>query len=832
MPDEKGTEGAIPGVSGEWLRLLDLNPDALVIADRRGRVVLVNRAAERLFGEPRSALVDVEPDATGWRFVSASGTSLTRTASPFVEVARLGRAVRDIEVLLERRDGERLTLSCAIAPLSDTGGGESGVIASIRDVTPEKHEARRQHALALAGRLVGEARDVDEALAGIAQLIAPDHAEMCDVYFAESQHDIRLASHAGAGSGPGRHGEIPAAVRRAVEDCAPAHEEIDGTHILCVPLVVRSVAIGALALSVGRKPDADAVEFAERCAHCAALAVDNARLFRAAEEALAETARQHARSADILESISDAFWAVDSQDRFTYVNHRAETVLGRRREELIGRDRGSDLRRIVGVRIHDEMQRARVEAAPRVFEMEAPALGTWLEVHIDPGPDGVSVYLHDIGERKRAEDAQRMAGEVGSALAASLDYEETVRAAARTAVPVLGDFCAIDLIVSGDRIERAAVAATDEEAQAGLRRQSRRHPPDARLPSAFMRALQSGHAVRIEKIEPDRALDHVPDPELLLLAEELNARSVLFVPLTARGRRLGVITFGFTRSGRRYTRDAARITEDVARRIAIAIDNARLYEEAQESSRAKSNFISVMSHEFRTPLTAIVGYTDLLLAEVAGSLTDVQKSQLNRIKQSAWHLTQLIDEVLTFSRVDAGRETVNLQATNLVDVAARAAALIEPVAQEKSLRLVVDLPAGPLATTTDPGKVQQILINLLSNAVKFTNQGEVRLRARDAGNRYILEVEDTGVGISPQHLDRIFDSFWQAEQGPTRTAGGAGLGLTITRRLVQLLGGEIDVVSQQNRGTRFTVWFPVPEPSPSTDALSGIRFPGRGTTPA
>jgi signal transduction histidine kinase len=455
--------------------------------------------------------------------------------------------------------------------------------------------------------------------------------------------------------------------------------------------------------------------------------------------------------------------------------------------------------------------------------VESPDGETWFEVHIYPADDGLSVYLHDVGERRRAAEAQRLLMDTGTALSASLDSEETLRRAARAAVPLLADFCTVDLIGPNDSLERVAAAARVVEDEEKLRRLGRRYPPDPRLPSATLRAVRSGESVVANDVTRGRLLAGVPDPELLRLVQELGARSVLIVPLTARGRRVGVVTFAFARSGRRYTPETCSLAEDVARRAAIAIDNARLYEQAQESSRAKSNFISVMSHEFRTPLTAIVGYTDLLTAEVAGPLTEKQHVQLGRIKQSAWHLTQLVEEVLTFSRVDAGRETVAHEIIDLAEIAAKAAALIEPVAHEKNLRLLVDIPSHPLPTHSDSGKVRQILINLLSNAVKFTEKGEVRLRVWQADSRFVFQIQDTGMGISQEHREKIFESFWQVEQGPTRAAGGTGLGLTITRRLAHLLGGDVEVESEVGTGSTFTVWLPAPERSAALHPLPGAR---------
>ncbi|MGH7126937.1 MAG: sensor histidine kinase, partial [Planctomycetaceae bacterium] len=479
----------------------------------------------------------------------------------------------------------------------------------------------------------------------------------------------------------------------------------------------------------------------------------------------------------------------------------------------IGRQLWDALPEGIDSRATSELRAAVADGQPRVFEMESAVLDSWLEVHAYPSDNGLSVYMHDIGARKQAEAAQKLLVESGIALSTSLDLEAVLANAARAGIPYLADFCTIDLIRAGEAMVRAASAAADPETEEQLLRLERRYPPDWRLPSAAMEALRTGAAVVAADLSTAAMLVQAPDPELLRFAQELNACSALTVPLVVHGRRLGAITFVYGRSGRRHDAGDLGVAGDLARRIAIALDNARLYQEAQESNRAKTNFIGVISHEFRTPLTAIVGYADLLMAKLAGPLTEKQNDQLGRIKSSAWHLTHLVEEILTFSRMDAGRERAEREPVNVVDVAQKAAMLIEPVAAAKRIPLRVEMPAEPLITHTDAGKVSQILVNLLSNAVKFTTEGEVRLRAWECDLRYVIEVTDTGIGIAPEDRERIFDSFWQVDHGPTRRAGGTGLGLTIARHLTQLLGGHLEVTSEMGRGSSFTVSLPVTSPT-------------------
>jgi len=197
---------------------------------------------------------------------------------------------------------------------------------------------------------------------------------------------------------------------------------------------------------------------------------------------------------------------------------------------------------------------------------------------------------------------------------------------------------------------------------------------------------------------------------------------------------------------------------------------------------------------------------------VSGSLAPAQGRQLDRIRTSAWHLTQLVDEILTFSRIEAGHEGLTVDATDVVSVAREARALVAPTAAAKGLGLVGELPDDAVLVQTDSGKLRQILLNLLGNAIKFTEKGGITLRVLPAPDRVTFEVRDTGVGIPPEHVARIFERFWQANREGARPISGAGLGLTVSRQLVQLLGGDIGVDSEPGVGSTFRFHIPAAAP--------------------
>jgi PAS domain S-box-containing protein len=253
--------------------------------------------------------------------------------------------------------------------------------------------------------------------------------------------------------------------------------------------------------------------------------------------------------------------------------------------------------------------------------------------------------------------------------------------------------------------------------------------------------------------------------------------------------------------------------------------NARLQWQSQElekASRLKSEFLASMSHELRTPINALIGYTALLLDGIYGDINDEQYDALTRVQVAAQHLLALINDILDLAKIEAGRMPLHLEAVSLDKLIEEITEQVEPLVRKKGLTFTSHVDPSTPAMSTDRVKVKQILLNLLSNAIKFTHSGTVAVTAHPVGENVEISVRDTGIGIKEEHRGAIWEDFRQVDQSITREFGGSGLGLSITRKLVDALGGEIRLTSEFRSGSTFTVILPVrgavPDPDPTGPA--------------
>ncbi len=422
------------------------------------------------------------------------------------------------------------------------------------------------------------------------------------------------------------------------------------------------------------------------------------------------------------------------------------------------------------------------------------------------------LYEEQRQSRESADQARRMAtflAEAGTALSASLDYEATLKSVATLAVPVIADWCAVDMLGDRGSLQRLAVAHVDPQKVEFARMLQERYPADPSAPGGVHEVIRTGRATYLSQIPAALLEAAARDDEHLQIMRELRLTSYMCVPLMAHGKAFGAITFVSAESGRQYSESDLRFAQELAVRASLAVENARAYARANEASRLKDEFLATLSHELRTPLNAILGYARMLRMQTLPP--EKTKPALDIVERNATSLKQMIEDVLDVSRIIAGRLRLNVETVDLPSILDDAVATMMPAAEGKGVRIetVIDQLTSPVSG--DPDRLQQIVWNLISNAIKFTPRGgKVQIRLLRVNSHIEIIVSDTGRGISSDFLAVIFERFRQADASVSRDHGGLGLGLAIAKQLTELHGGTITASSGGlNQGATFTVALPL-----------------------
>jgi PAS domain S-box-containing protein len=504
------------------------------------------------------------------------------------------------------------------------------------------------------------------------------------------------------------------------------------------------------------------------------LSEDLARQREAAE-------RASERVVNVLDTMSDAFISFDREWIIGQLNRQGikltssvgPSIVGRNLWELWGKWIAPELE----AKLRDGMNGRPVEP----FEFEV-APGYWFDIRMNGTADGLAIFFRDItADRHARVERERLIEQVQAEHGRLI----TVVEQSPLAISIVEAPSGARIIANHAAEEVMGVPMTESMSKttSAIKAFKEDGSPLSQEEWPLARAINTGKVVMDAVIEIER-----PSGERRRIC--VNSAPVR----DAQGRvDAGVAIFW-------------DVTEQ--HRAEQELRSAR--QESESANRAKSEFLAVMSHELRTPLSAIIGYEELLFDGITGPVNEGQRTQLARIKASATHLLSLIDEVLTLSRVEAGRETAHSERVPVFSALHEASIIIEPLALDKRLTLrVLPVPRN-LEVWADPTKLRQILLNLLTNAIKFTDAGSIELESRRLDDCVEIIVRDTGIGIAPENQHRVFDTFWQVEQKSTRKVGGAGLGLSVSLRLARLMHGDLTVRSELGTGSTFVLRLPAP----------------------
>ncbi len=794
--------------------------DALIATDGDGRVTLMNPVAEHL---------------TGWTLDAARGRPLdevfaivneytrARPESPAVRALREGVIVGLANhTLLIARDGTERPIADSAAPIRDGAGMVRGVVLIFRDQTDEHAAARALRESEERLRLL-----IDGVKEYAIFMLDPEGriaswnpgAARIKGYRAEEiigRHFSVFYPPEDAQVKPPR--ELEEAARLGKVEDEGWRVRKDGSRFWA------SVVITALRDEQGRlrgfaKVTRDLSE--RRAADLRVRDLDREQAGRAAAES------GERRLEAVLEGVADGITMQDPSGRVLFANLPAARACGFATvEELIAAPLEEIARRFAvedaeGWPVPPDRFPGRIavvtgQPASQLMHVLDRRSGRrwWSFVQARPvlGPDGkpeaaVNVW-HDITAERRREERQRFLADAGALLASSLDYQATLEQVARLAVPRLADWCAVD-VVEDAGLRSVAVTHVDP-AKVELARQARaRFPEDPSSPGGMHEVLRTGRARLYPEI-PEALIEQAArSEEHRALIRSLQLKSVMLVPMSARGRTLGVITFVGAESGRRYDEEDLALAEELGRRAAIAVENARLYREARDAVRVRDDFLSIAGHELKTPLAAIQLHLQGLLRLAArGALPDGKRltDRLEKAVSQGDRLEQLVGELLDVSRITAGRLKLDRERCDLGAVARE---VVERFADELALAgcalaLSCD---GEVVGCWDRLRLDQVVTNLLSNAIKYGRGKPIDLEVARDGERARLTVRDRGIGIDPGHHARIFGRFERAVS--ERHYGGFGLGLWIVRQIVENHGGSIALESAPGQGARFTVELPL-----------------------
>ncbi len=537
----------------------------------------------------------------------------------------------------------------------------------------------------------------------------------------------------------------------------------------------------------------------------------------------------------VLDALPDAIAITDLLGNVVRWNRSAEGTFGYRADESLGepiaRLYQPDARETVMRHIARDLdERGEFVGEVACVRKDGVAVTVEMRTRLVAGVDGASGLVvtasREVSDHRRTDGLrgslateQRSAfmAEASAALVSSLDYETTLQRAAHLAVPAFADFCTIDVLDETGQVRRLALANVDRTREPELREMARGYPPGWEQRHPVGQVLRTGKPVVAYDLPGDVEAAIRRSESNMALSRAIAPRSYMILPLVARDVMLGAMGFVMTLSGRRFSAADLPMGEELARRVASAIENARLYhaeqrarQEAEAAVRTRDEFLSIASHELRTPVTAVKAAAQLLLRAQSHGTLDAERLErlLRSLEAASDRLTVLTEDLLDVSRLKTDHLRLRLQAVDLAAFAREVAERYRDQLTERHWLTVDAVEACPLQVDVD--RLEQVLANLITNAVKYSpDGGAITIAVRRQGQAALLSVCDAGIGLPAGAEETIFLPFGRASNAAERQIQGMGLGLYIARGIVERHGGRIWAESEgEGRGTRVCVQLP------------------------
>jgi PAS domain S-box-containing protein len=536
----------------------------------------------------------------------------------------------------------------------------------------------------------------------------------------------------------------------------------------------------------------------------------------------------------IARALDEGVYAVDEEGRLTYVNRAAEQMLGYRASELVGRQMkealrcshmdggcGGDACRVLAVMSTGSAFQAADDLLTRKDGSRFPIRYSSAPIRRGGRTTGAVVAFQDVSAEARAAARERFLAAATEQLAGSIDFDETLARVARLALPYLGDWCMVVLLEDDGAPRRAIVETRDPALAPAAKELLERYPIDLEADHGAGRVLRTGQPELLSEVRDFAGKAGSTAGIRAALLERIGLRSFIAVPLAARGRLLGVMDFAIAADGRRFGPEDLAVAQELARRCALALDNARLHRKVQEAVRARDEMLAVVSHDLRSPLGAILASASVLERSApAGPVGERVRRSAGIIARTSARMARLVGDLLDLAALDSGRLSIAPAPLRPGEVIEEAADAIRPLAAEAGVHVAVQPPGPSPLVHGDRARLEQVLVNVLSNAVKVSPRGgSVCVGYRRRGGHVVFSVADCGPGIAPEERARVFERYWR---GGDAEYQGTGLGLAIARGIVEAHGGQIWAASRRGRGAIFRFSVPVArEVAPARAPLAG-----------
>ena len=837
----------------QYQRLVDLSPEAIAV-HTKGKIVYINNTAARLIGASspgdlmgRSIMDFVHPDYV----------DLVKKRVEYIY--KMKKPTDLLEEKLICLTGEIIDVEVISMPFMFEG--KESIQLVIRDITERKKLNDRSAFLEKISNTLFTSFDNEITLKKVAKLIVPALADYCRIVIVDAQNHVKAIEvnhkdrsmvklakqlHTEYKDRPSvTHGvdkllqtgkpeiipHVDASMIKTVQDnrkLVKIIKDIGLKSYMGVPLIARNKVIGAITFSSVQSnryyTKAD-LAFAEEVGKRIAIALDNSRLYREAETEIAErkaTEDQLKTHQERLQMIQTAVnlgsFEYDIVNNKLYWSPELKVLYGLPPDQEIKKiEQWNKLilpedRKLISIEAENQQKNSDItEVEYRIVWPDKSIHWIYSKSRIFKNHAGLpvrSVGINiDITQRKNMELNFGFLAEASKVLSSSLDYQTTLNAVARLAVPTIADWCGVDIVNLDGSVEQVAVVHKDPKKVKWAKELRKRQPVDMNAEGGLQTALKTGKAQIYPHITEEMIRASTKTKKEYTLIKSLGLTSVMIVPLFTQGTPIGAISFITTDNKRHYTKTDLSMAEELAARASLAIENARLYKGSQDAISLRDDFISVASHELKTPVTSVKIFTQVLQhhSQQIGDAKAV--NHLQKMNRQLDKLTELIYNLLNISKIQAGRMEYKLQLFDFDKMIKEVAEVHQHTASHH--KLMVKGHTGQMVYG-DEDRLGQVLSNLVSNAIKYSPSADrVEIKLSKKQNNIIVAVRDFGIGMAKEHLTKIFERFYRVYDTTDKTFPGLGIGLYISSEIIKRHNGRLWVESHAGKGSTFYFSLPV-----------------------